>query len=78
MAVLLLLPPAQVSGLEAPLCPTSGTGVSVGIPRGPELPGMMAQGSSLVQGGTETKPFVSFHLTPKSPCYVPSESWETG
>lgn len=46
MAVLLLLPSAQVRGLEAPLCPTSELRVSVGIPGGPGFPGWVAQGGT--------------------------------
>lgn len=74
MAVLLLLPSAQVRGLEAPLCPASELRVSVGIPGGPGFPGWVAQGSPLVQGGTDaSKPLVlhllttGLYLTAKSP-----------
>lgn len=65
MAVLLLLPSAQVRGLEAPLCPASGAGVPMGIPRDPECPSKMTQGSLLVQGGTEARP----------PCLIPPHYW---
>lgn len=41
MVVLLLLPSAQVRGLEAALCPVSRAGVSVGIPRDLEFSGKM-------------------------------------
>lgn len=53
MAILLLLPSAQVRGLEAPLCPASELRLSVGVSGGPGVPGWVAQGSPLAQGGTD-------------------------
>lgn len=79
MAVLLLLPSAQVRGLDVPLCPAGGggAGVSACIPRGPEFSGKMVQGLPVVQGGAEARPPVSLHLTtgldliPRFPVGVP-------
>lgn len=75
MAVLLLLPSAQVRGLEGPCARLVSE--SVGVPRGPELFGRMAQGSPLAQGGTDARP-LDFISLPRFPVGVPSESWETG
>lgn len=83
MAVLLFLPSAQVRGLEAPLCPASELRVSVGIPRGPEFSGRMAQGSPLARGGTDARPVSSpsslldFLSRPRGPVSVPCQSWDT-
>lgn len=83
MAVLLFLPSAQVRGLEAPLCPASELRVSVGIPRGPEFSGRMAQGLPLARGGTDARPVSSpsslldFLSRPRGPVSVPCQSWDT-
>lgn len=81
MVVLLLLPSAQVRGLEAARCPTSRAGVSVGIPRDLEFSGKMFRdhlGARQRHG-----PFVLLCLTrldliPRFSVGVPFESWETG
>lgn len=82
MAVLLLLPSAQVRCLEAPLHLARELGVSVGIPWGPEFSSRMAQGSPLVQGGTDARPFAlpllttGLYLTAEIPCR--RSLWELG
>lgn len=82
MAVLLLLSSAQVRGLEAPLCPASELGVSVGIPWASLQAGWLRAHlwckEAPMQGPLPSSPPSGLYLTAKSPLGVPSESWETG